>query len=54
MEITLLIMKNHGIVFLNFCENPVCNGMIDKVVDTITKNDIMLTTLLNISSCYYM
>ena len=23
MEITLLIMENHGIVFLNFCENPV-------------------------------
>ena len=22
MEITLLIMKNHGIVFLNFCGNP--------------------------------
>ena len=23
MEITLLIMENHGIVFLNFCGNPV-------------------------------
>ena len=22
MEITLLIMENHGIVFLNFCGNP--------------------------------
>ena len=23
MEITLLIMENHGIVFMNFCGNPV-------------------------------
>ena len=27
MEITLLIMENHGIVFLNFCGNPVKSGM---------------------------
>ena len=28
MEITLLIMENHGIVFLNFCGNPeVENGV---------------------------
>ena len=29
MEITLLIMKNHGIVFLDFCENPVYRSFTD-------------------------
>ena len=32
MEITLLIMENHGIVFLNFCGNP----------DNGTKEDFQL------------
>ena len=27
MEITSLIMENHGIVFLNFCGNPDIQGV---------------------------
>ena len=33
MEITLLIMENHGIVFLNFC------GILNKLAD-VTADDI--------------
>ena len=41
MEITLLIMKNHGIVYLNFCGNPESNPL--RCIDIISgkKNEIM-------------
>ena len=33
MEITFLIVENHGIVFLNFCGNPVlCMGAVKALV----------------------
>ena len=32
MKITLLIMKNHGIVFLNFCGNPVNSLNVNLIV----------------------
>ena len=40
MEITLLIMENHGIVFLNFCGNPVI--IIAIILNHIILNHFML------------
>ena len=40
MEITLLIMENHGFVFLNFCGNP---GQCDYGIGVILSDVDLLT-----------
>ena len=41
MEITLLIMENHGVVILNFCGNPGISS------DTDSHSDANDTTVFN-------